>query len=94
MGRGNPFRLPVQGMQNPMQRLMDIANKATELQRNPSKMADVLLERGAIDQKSYEAMKGMSPSQIGQYMMQNGMIGQQQAQAAYQNVPHVQNMMK
>jgi len=77
----NPFQGPVK---NPLQGMMNFADRIRTVMQNPSSIADVMLEQGKIDKNTYNAVKGMNPQQIGQYMMQNGLIDPQRAQQAYQ----------
>lgn len=86
----NPFNVPRQG---PFQFFMNIAKQVKSVSRNPSQISNILLDQGAIDQETYQKVKGMNPSQIGEYLMQNGFMDQQQANALYQNVPQIQNMI-
>lgn len=72
---------------------MDFAAKIRSVMQRPASIADVMLEQNKIDQKTYEAVKGMNPQQIGQYMMQNGLLNPQQAQNLYGQVPGVQRMI-
>lgn len=93
-GKGNPFRVAQRTPQNPIQMLMGIAQQARQIQNNPQELGTLLLNRGVIDQNTYDAIKGMnSPSQIGNYLMNNGILGQQQAQQYAQAIPQVQQMM-
>lgn len=85
----NPFKT-----MNNMSRFMDIANKAKQLQGNPSGIGKLLLDNGRINQDQYNAIKDMqSPSQIGNYLMNNGILGQQQVNQMSQIVPQVQQMI-
>jgi len=81
---------------NPFQMMgpaMDMMGKIRAVMQNPASLPDVMLERGAIDQNTYNAIKGMGPQQAGQYMMQNGLLNPQQAQQLYGQVPGVQRMI-
>lgn len=91
MSKGNPFRVTPM---NPMQRFMSAIRQLRAYQQNPSNIGKLLLDNGRIDEKTYEAIKGMnSPSQIGQYLMDNGILGQDQVNELAQSVPHVQSML-
>ena len=86
----NPFKVV-----NSMQRFMQIAQQAQQIQSNPAQIGKILLDNGRIDKTTYDAIKGMnSPSQIGSYLMNNGILGQQQANQLSQLVPQVQRYMK
>lgn len=90
MVKGNPFR-----QINPMQRMMQVAQQARQMQNNPSMIGKYLFDQGRIDQTTYDAIKGMnSPSQIGNYLMNNGILGQQQVNQMAQAVPKIQSMMQ
>lgn len=84
----NPFQ-----MMGNMQGAMDMIGKMRAVMQNPASLADVMLERGSIDQNTYNAIKGMGPRQMGQYMMNNGLISGQQAQNLYNQVPGIQRML-
>lgn len=81
----NPFQV--------MGPAMDMIGKIRTVMQNPATLADVMLERGAIDKNTYNVIKGMGPQQAGQYMMQNGLINPQQAQNLYGQVPGIQRMI-
>lgn len=81
----NPFRI------SPM---MNMMNQVRQMQSDPSQISKMLLDRGKIDQNTYEAIKGMNPSQIGNYLMQNGILGQNQIQGMMPQVNQIQQMMR
>ena len=86
----NPFRTQ---MASPFQFMMNIAKQAKSAQQNPGMIADLLKERGAIDQHMYEQIRTMRPAQIGEYLMQNGVLDRGKAQELYRNVPNISNMI-
>ena len=55
--------------------------------------AQMLLKSGRITQEQYKAVSGMSPSQMGQYLLNNGVIGGDQFGQLKQNVPQFSNML-
>lgn len=73
---------------------MDMIGQIRSVMSNPSSLADVMLKRNMIDQNTYNQVKGMSPQQLGQYMITNGMINPQQAQNYYNQVPGVQQLLR
>lgn len=86
-------------MMNPLMggvgNLMRIVNEVQQLKKNPSGIADFLKQQGKVNDEQYKAIQGMKdPSQIGQYLMQNGVMPQQQAmQAANTIVPQIQGRL-
>ena len=84
----NPFQ-----MMGNFQGAMDMIGKIRSVMQNPASLADVMMERGAIDRNTYNAVKGMGPQQVGQYMMNNGLMTGQQAQGLYSQVPGIQRML-
>ena len=73
---------------------MDMISKIRSVLQNPASLPDIMLERGAIDQNTYNAIKGMGPQQAGQYMISNGLMNMQQAQNLYNQVPGVQRLLR
>lgn len=85
MKMGNPFKV---------NRIADIAQQVNQLRQNPNKIRDMLLNGGKITQEQYNAMKDMtSPSQMGQYLLNNGVIGQNKMNELTQAAQQVQQMM-
>ena len=82
----NPFQ-----MINPM---MNMVNQVRQMQSDPSQISKMLLDRGKIDQKTYEAIQGMNPSQIGNYLMQNGILGQNQINSMLPQANQISRIMK
>lgn len=79
---------------NPMMNMMNVIQKIQQARQNPNGLADLLLDNGKIDKKTYEQIKDYNPQQLGQYLMQTGAMQQQQVQEAYNNaVPQIQNAM-
>ena len=86
----NPFRSI-----SPMQRVMQLAQQAQQVQADPSQIGKILLESGRINNDTYNAIKEMkSPSQIGNYLLNNGILGQQQMNQLSQMIPQAQQFMK
>lgn len=85
----NPFKT-----MSSMQQMMGMVSQIKNVMKNPGSMADVLRQRGAINDEVYQKIRGMNPSQIGNYMIENGLIDKEAAQRAYQDtVPHIQGML-
>ena len=71
-----------------------IVSQYNAIKNNPQEISKLLLNSGKISQDHYDAIKGMSsPSQIGSYLMNNGLLGQQQMQHLSQMVPQIQGMI-
>lgn len=83
-------------MGNNMGNFMRVMNQVSQLRQNPSGIADFLKQQGKVTDEQYAAIQKMNdPAQIGQYLMQFGVMPQQQAmQAAQTIVPQIQQQMK
>lgn len=79
-----------------MGNLMRVMNQVSQLRQNPNGIADFLKQQGRINDNQYSAIQKMNdPAEIGQYLMQSGVMPQQQAmQAAQTIVPQIQQQMK
>lgn len=79
-----------------MGNLMQVMNQVSRLRQNPNGIADLLKQQGRINDDQYAAIQKMNdPAQIGQYLIQSGVMPQQQAmQAAQTIVPQIQQQMK
>ena len=55
----------------------DVIRLFKQAKQNPSIVGNLLYQNGRIDQNQLQAMNGMSPQEMGQYMSQNGIMGQQ-----------------
>lgn len=79
---------------NPMQNVMNALNQIRQMQQNPNGLADLLLQKGKINQQQYEQIKGYNPQQIGQYLIQSGSMARQDVDDAYNNaVQPIQNAL-
>lgn len=56
--------------------LGDVVRIFKQAKQNPAMLGDLLYQNGRIDQSQMQAMQGMNPQQMGQYMAQNGIMGQ------------------
>ena len=54
----------------------DVLRLYKQAKQNPSMVGDLLVQNGRIDQSQLEAMKGMTPQEMGQYLSQNGIMPQ------------------
>ena len=54
----------------------DVIRLYKQAKQNPAMVGDLLYQNGRIDQSQMEAMNGMTPQQMGQYMSQNGIMPQ------------------
>jgi len=79
-----------------MGNLMQVMSQVSRLRQNPNGIADLLKQQGRINDDQYAAIQKMNdPAQIGQYLIQSGVMPQQQAmQAAQTIVPQIQQQMK
>lgn len=85
---------PLMGGQ--MGNLMRIVNMASQLRQNPNGIADLLKQRGRVNDEQYAVIQKMNnPAEIGQYLIQSGVMPQQQTmQAAQTIVPQIQQQLK
>ncbi len=79
-----------------MGNLMQVMSQVSRLRQNPNGIADLLKQQGRINDDQYAEIQKMNdPAQIGQYLIQSGVMPQQQAmQAAQTIVPQIQQQMK
>ena len=83
-------------MSGRMGNLMRVMNQVSQLRQNPNVIADFLKQQGKVTDEQYSVIQKMNdPLQIGQYLMQSGVMPQQQAmQAAQTIVPQIQQQIK
>ena len=55
----------------------DVIRLYRQAKQDPSMLGNLLYQNGRIDQNQLQAMNGMNPAQMGQYMANNGIMGQQ-----------------
>lgn len=79
-----------------MGNLMQVMSQVSRLRQNPNGIADLLKQQGRINDDQYAEIQKMNdPAQIGQYLIQSGVMPQQQAmQAAQTIVPQIQQQIK
>ena len=53
---------------------MNILQMMMQIKRNPAMLAELLFKQGAVDQNTYDQIKNMTPSQMGQHLMNQGLI--------------------
>lgn len=73
--------------------IKDVVNICKQARQNPSMLGNLLYQNGRIDQNQMNAMQGMSPQQMVQYMQQNGIMNQQFVQNGQQFSDPVKRMM-
>ena len=54
----------------------DVLRLYKQAKQNPSMVGDLLVQNGRIDQSQLEAIKGMNPQQMGQYLASQGIMPQ------------------
>lgn len=74
-----------------MNNMATIVNHFRRAQGNPGYVRDLLLQSGRINQEAFDAMSGMSASQMANYLMDNGQLDRTASRMA-QSIP--QNMMR
>lgn len=53
---------------------MNILQMAAQLKNNPGALSQMLYQNGKINQQQFNDIKGKSPSEIGEYLMNNNLI--------------------
>lgn len=71
----------------------DVVRLYKQAKQNPAMLNDLLVQNGRIDQSQVQAMNGMNPSQMGQYLSQNGIMGQNFLQNGSQYANTVKSSM-
>lgn len=54
----------------------DVLKLYKQAKNNPSMVSNLLYQNGRIDQSQMEAMNGMNPQQMAQYLSSNGIMNQ------------------
>ena len=54
----------------------DVMRLYKQAKQNPGMLGNLLYQNGRIDQSQMEAMNGMSPQQMAQYLSNNGVMNQ------------------
>lgn len=54
--------------------VMNILQSAQQVQNNPDALAQILYQNGKINQEQFSAIKGMTPSEMGKYLLNNNLI--------------------
>lgn len=71
----------------------DVMRLYKQAKQNPGMLGNLLYQNGRIDQKQMEAMNGMTPQQMGQYMANNGIMNQRFLQQGNQFTNPVRQSM-
>ena len=53
---------------------MNLLQMAQQVQNNPDALGQMLYQSGKINQEQFSAIKGKSPTEIGEYLMNNNLI--------------------
>jgi len=72
----------------------DVIRLYKQAKQNPAMVSNLLYQNGRIDQNQMQAMNGMTPQQMGQYMANNGIMNQRflnQGQQYTDTVKHNMN---
>ena len=90
----NPLFSKSQMISNPMQKIGQVINDVRMLQQNPEQVAQYLSDHGKINANQMADIQKMSPAQVGQYLMQQGVMPRQGVQNAYQTmVPAIKDKL-
>ncbi len=71
----------------------DVMRLYKQVKQNPSMLGNLLYQNGRIDQSQMEAMNGMNPQQMAQYLSQNGVMNQRFLQQGAQLTNPVKQSM-
>ena len=71
----------------------DVIRIFKQAKQNPAMVSNLLYQNGRIDQNQMQAMNGMTPQQMGQYMANNGIMNQRFLSQGQQYTDTVRNNM-
>lgn len=71
----------------------DVIRIFKQAKQNPAMVSNLLYQNGRIDQNQMQAMQNMTPQQMGQYMANNGIMGQKFLQQGQSYTDVVRNNM-
>ena len=71
----------------------DVMRIYKQVKQNPGMLGNLLYQNGRIDQSQMEAMNGMNPQQMAQYLSQNGIMNQKFLQQGNQFANPVKQSM-
>ena len=71
----------------------DVMRLYKQVKQDPSMLGNLLYQNGRIDQSQMEAMNGMNPQQMAQYLSQNGVMNQRFLQQGAQLTNPVKQSM-
>lgn len=71
----------------------DVIRIYKQAKQNPSIVSNLLYQNGRIDQNQMQAMSGMTPQQMGKYMAQNNIMGQNFLQKGNEYTNPIRNNM-
>ena len=54
----------------------DVIRIYQQVKQNPAMLGQLLIQNGRIDQNQYQAIQGMNPQDMANYLSQNGIMGQ------------------
>ena len=54
----------------------DVIRIYQQVRQNPAMLGQLLFQNGRIDQSQYQAIQGMNPQDMANYLSQNGIMGQ------------------
>lgn len=85
----NPLFNRFVGQGNPMSNAMQVANLFRQIQNDPSKITDLLLQKGRISEEQYQEMQkfGGNPRMMVQYLLGQGVMTQQDISTIQSSIP-------
>lgn len=70
-----------------MGQLYQIANVVQQMRQNPSQLGQLLYDHKKINKKQLSEINKLGdPSQIGSYLIDNNILGRQEAEGLYKNI--------
>lgn len=74
--------------------IVNLLQQARQVQSNPSQLRQILYQSGLVNKEQFSALKGMTPTEIGNYVSQNNIIPSSKLGALQQQAAQIQNLMK
>lgn len=71
----------------PMGQLYQIAQTVQRIKQNPSQLGQLLFDHGKINEEQLQDINRLGdPSQIGNYLINNNILGKSEAEGLYKNI--------
>ena len=53
---------------------MNILQMVSQIRQNPNQLSQLLYQKGKINQEQFSALQGKSPSEMGEYLLNNNIL--------------------